>query len=66
MACCLHQSCFRGGSVCSVSVCADGNQLSDWLTVEADSTDMRVICDVHFEDRRLGQTAGRAEDDKVV
>lgn len=52
--------------MCSVSVCADGNQLSDWLTVEADSTDMRVICDVHFEDRRLGQTAGRAEDDKVV
>lgn len=49
-----------------MSVCADMNQLSDWLAVEADSTDMSVICDVHFEDRRLRQTAGRTEDDKVV
>lgn len=49
-----------------MSVCADMNHLSDWLTVKADATDMSVICDVHFEDRCLRQTVGQTEDDKVV
>lgn len=47
-------------------MCADMNQLSDWLTLQADSADMSVICGVHLEDGRLGQTTGRTGDDEVV
>ena len=32
-----------------MSVCADMNQLSDWLTVWTDTTDMSVICDGHWD-----------------
>lgn len=49
-----------------MSVCADMNQLSDRLTLQADSADKSVICGVHLEDGCLGQTTGRTGDDEVV
>lgn len=52
--------------MCRASVCADMNQLLDWLTLQADSADMSVMCGVHLEDGRLRQTTGRTGDDEVV
>lgn len=49
-ACCLLRSCFRAERGCRMSVCADMNQLSDWLAVWAHSTDTSMICDVHLDD----------------